>query len=64
MMKTDLLPEYPRISHLPHLPNATQDDLITSAPESELVFSADEVYVEEKVDGSQCGWKSMCYGIS
>lgn len=49
-----LLPEYPRILHLPHLPNATRDDLVASPEESSVIFSTETV-VEEKLDGASLG---------
>jgi len=55
MKLEELLPEYPRIRHLPFRPNATRDDLIASQNEVQIIFESDEVYIEEKIDASNCG---------
>lgn len=46
------LPEYPRTLHLPHKPNAKRDDLVASNKDVEDLFTNDNVYVEEKIDGA------------
>lgn len=53
MNHRSLLPEYPRTPHLPHKPNATREDLISD--DCGEIFTSDRVYVEDKVDGAQCG---------
>lgn len=50
-----ILPDYPRTSHVPHRPNASADDLIASDKEIEIIFQSNNVFIEEKIDGSQCG---------
>lgn len=48
-----LMPEFPRIPHLPLDPNASEDDII--APESELDDLLDgHVEIQEKIDGANC----------
>lgn len=53
-----LMPDYPRTKHLPYKPNATRDDLIADPKEVLDLFESENVYFEEKIDGSQCG---ICY---
>jgi len=55
MRESDYLPEFPRTRHLPWNPNATDDDPISDKADAEILFSAPRVYVEEKVDGANCG---------
>lgn len=50
-----LLPEFPRTHHLPWKANAKRDDLIVSEREARIIFESDNVFVEEKVDGSSVG---------
>lgn len=50
-----LLPEYPRILHLPHLPNATRDDLVASVIDASIIFGSDPICIEEKLDGASLG---------
>jgi atypical dual specificity phosphatase len=52
---TSWLPEYPRTLHLPYKANAQRDDLIASDKDVEDIFVSDHVYVEEKIDGANCG---------
>lgn len=52
---TSWLPEYPRTLHLPHNPNAARNDLIASSKDVAEIFSSDNVYIEEKIDGANCG---------
>ena len=50
-----LLPDYPRTRHIPWKANAKRDDLIASEKECQIIFKSDNVFIEEKVDGSQTG---------
>jgi atypical dual specificity phosphatase len=50
-----LLPEYPRTRHLFYKPNAQRLDLIATEKECEPVFTNENTFVEEKVDGANCG---------
>lgn len=50
-----LLPKFPRTRHLPIDPNATRDDLILSTKEMDTVLSSGRTFIEEKVDGANCG---------
>jgi ATP-dependent RNA circularization protein (DNA/RNA ligase family) len=49
---TSWLPEYPRTLHLPHKPNAKRDDLVASYNDVEDIFTSENVYIEEKIDGA------------
>jgi ATP-dependent RNA circularization protein (DNA/RNA ligase family) len=51
---SDILPEFPRMRHLPWKPNTERGDLVLSEEESQVIFEG-KVYVQEKVDGSNCG---------
>lgn len=48
-----LLPELPRIQHLPYKPNTDRDDLVATEAEARVIF--DGAIAEEKIDGSQVG---------
>lgn len=48
------LPEYPSVQHLPWNPNAKGDKIATEQDIS-VLFSAPLVYVQEKIDGANCG---------
>lgn len=50
-----ILPEFPRTKHLPWWANAARDDLIATEKECAVIFKAQHVTVEEKVDGANCG---------
>lgn len=50
-----MLPEYPRTLHIPHKANAARNDLLANETEVQILFDEDHVYVEEKVDGANCG---------
>ena len=50
-----LLPIYPRTKHLCYKPNAQRLDLIANEKECETLFTNDNVFIEEKVDGANCG---------
>ncbi len=50
-----ILPEFPRTRHIPYKPNAKRDDLVASDAEVAPIFTAENLYVEEKVDGACCG---------
>ena len=50
----DMMPEFPRIRHLPWKANAKRDDLICSEAECRIIFDDPDTVVMEKVDGSQC----------
>ncbi len=50
-----LLPEYPRTRHLCYKPNAQRLDLIAEEKECAVILSNKKTYVEEKVDGANCG---------
>lgn len=47
----EILPEFPRIPHLPWKPNMADDDIVSSDAK---IFD-DNVCVQEKIDGSSCG---------
>ncbi len=49
-----IMPDFPRIGHLPHRPNATNEDLIYNEDEVKIIFE-NVVYCEEKVDGANSG---------
>lgn len=46
---------YPRTPHLPHKPNMVDGDIQSSYKEVESLFTSKHVYIEEKVDGANCG---------
>jgi atypical dual specificity phosphatase len=50
-----LLPEYPRTRHLPYKPNAQRLDLIASEEEAKVIFENENTFVEDKMDGANCG---------
>jgi len=52
---TKILPDYPRTQHLCHKPNAQRLDLIASDKESQIIFNDDNTFIEDKVDGANCG---------
>lgn len=57
-----LLPDYPRIQHLPHKPNTTRDDLVATDLEAIAIFTRGvgnqtSIFVEEKLDGASLGVK-------
>ena len=47
------LPEFPRTLHLPWKPNTQRGDL--TANDADIIFQLPHVYVEEKIDGANCG---------
>lgn len=51
---SDILPEFPRMVHIPWNPNTERGDLVASNEEIQAVFEQ-KVYVQEKVDGANCG---------
>jgi hypothetical protein len=51
----DVLPEFPRTVILPHKPNGTADDIITTNAEAKVVFQSHYVHIEEKIDGASVG---------
>lgn len=51
----DILPDFPRIFHLPHNPNAQRTDLIASQDDVKIIFENDNTEVSEKVDGANSG---------
>lgn len=53
-----ILPDYPRTPHLVYKPNAQRADLITKEQECQIIFTCDETYLEEKIDGASLG---ICY---
>lgn len=53
--KEDVLPKFVRTMHLPIEPNAERDDLIASEKELNDLMDNENVFVEEKVDGANCG---------
>lgn len=55
MNPTSILPDYPRTQHLSHNPNAQRLDLIASDKESQAIFNNDNTFIEEKIDGANCG---------
>ena len=58
MNPTKLLPDYPRTQHLHYKPNAQRLDSIASEKECAVIFENENTFVEEKVDGANCG---ICY---
>lgn len=50
-----LLPEYPSTPHLPYNPNTGRGDVVASAEDALVIFSAPRVTLEEKVDGAFAG---------
>lgn len=50
-----ILPQYPRTVHLPWKPNAHRSDLIAKEKDCAFLFTNPNIYVEEKVDGANCG---------
>lgn len=55
MNPTKLLPDYPRTQHLCYKPNAQRLDLIANEKECEQIFTNENTFIEEKVDGANCG---------
>ena len=55
MNYSDIIPDFPRTRHLWYKPNAQRLDLIASEEECRVVFENDNTFVEEKVDGANCG---------
>lgn len=56
-MKTsfkDMLPEYPSLRHLPWKPNSKGDKIATEQ-DVDVIFEGQKVYVQEKIDGANCG---------
>jgi len=49
-----IVPEFPRTAHLSVEPNAEHDDIIATDSEL-LLFLNSEIYVEEKIDGTNLG---------
>lgn len=55
----EIIPDFPRTSHLPQDPCAKRDDLVWSMTRAkEAMDGCDLVLVEEKVDGANCG---LCF---
>lgn len=50
-----ILPDYPRVRHIPWKPNASRDDLACELHECQMIFSQPRTEVTEKVDGSNVG---------
>ena len=50
-----ILPKFIRTKHLPLEPNAARDDLVATAAEYQSVLDHDNVFIEEKIDGANCG---------
>ena len=50
----DVLPEYPSTRHLPWKPN-NKGDKIATEKEVAVIFESNNVYVQEKIDGANCG---------
>jgi hypothetical protein len=46
---------YPRTPHLPHKPNMSVGDFAASSDDAASLFTSQYVYVEEKLDGGNCG---------
>ena len=53
-IENKILPEFPRTMHLPIEPNATSDDKVASLEEM-ISFLSGDIYIEEKIDGSNSG---------
>lgn len=56
-----VLPDFPRTSHLPYKAvfgvNLSSDDSIASPESSSVIFTDLPIFIEEKIDGANCG---MC----
>jgi len=50
-----LLPEFPRIPHLYPSDAVQGDDLVASSENEQQLYSEAVVYIEEKLDGANCG---------
>jgi len=50
-----LLPSYPRTPHLPYHPQPEDGDVVALDKDAASLFTIDAIYVEEKVDGANCG---------
>ena len=50
----DMLPEYPATRHLPWKPNNRGDKVATEL-EASVIFNNVRTYVQEKIDGANCG---------
>ncbi len=55
MNPQQILPEYPRTKHLCYKPNAQRLDLIASEKECDVIFSNENTFCEEKIDGASVG---------
>ena len=53
-IEKSLLPQYPRTPHLPHKPNASEDDVVAQESETTVVWGS-FVTIEEKIDGASVG---------
>ena len=53
-LESQMLPAYPKTPHLPHKPNASDDDIVAQESESTVIFGS-FVTVEEKIDGASVG---------
>jgi RNA ligase len=52
-----MLPDYPRTRHLPHKARPGAGDSVAPESEAKIIFTASDLTVEGKIDGSQTG---MC----
>lgn len=50
----DILPEYPATRHLPWNPN-NKGDKVATLQEASVIFEGERTYVQEKIDGANCG---------
>lgn len=50
-----LLPDFPRIAHLRQAVNTPADDVLASSDELNKLMAASGIYIEEKIDGANCG---------
>lgn len=51
--KKQILPEFPKIPHVPFKPNLQEGDVVSPDEDSKIILES-EVYIEEKLDGANC----------
>lgn len=51
-----LMPDYPRVQHVPYKPNTQRNDLVADGKEVIDIFESPNVYFEDKLDGANCGF--------
>jgi hypothetical protein len=50
-----ILPDFPRLKHLPFKPNTVRGDLIATLEDLDINIENGTTIIEEKVDGANCG---------